>query len=209
MSALKNILLKYNFFNENETKIISVLSVCKLNARKSRASSVLVLISHNETGFLSIVEIKIQEKGHEFKKKRSWQLDEIKSINVHHNEHELEIVVGDSNKFQYAAILLNEKQIFITNLYKCIQKSAFISNKAIFHNIPESWTVDSDVNLNLTLSEQQNKIQEETSVGIEFDEQKELIEIERMLENESSKWLGDCKSVIRKIIFYNKQEFFF
>lgn len=184
MSGIKNLLLQHGCFNEEETKILSVLSVCKLNAKKSRATSVLVLVSQNETNFLQIVEIKIGDK--EFKRKRGWLLDEFKQIDVKFNEHEFEFIINDDSKFQFASILLNEKQIFLTSVYKFVRKSPLITNKAIFKNIPESWKVDDNIiHMNDT-----KKQEDEIVTTIEFDDFKELGELETMLETDSQKWLG-------------------
>ncbi|KAL7032962.1 hypothetical protein ACKWTF_007437 [Chironomus riparius] len=192
MSGIKN-LLQQECFSEEEYKILSVLSVCKLNAKKSRATSILVFVQQNESNFLSIVEVKIGENK-EFKKKRSWLLDEFKSIDVKTNKHEFEFVTDA--RYQFASILLNEKQSFLTMVYKAIQKSPLINNKAIFKNIPESWKVDDDFVVDIQSSKKQQN--DEISSAIEFDEHKELSELEVLLETDSQKWLGkDSNSVIR------------
>ncbi|KAG5674109.1 hypothetical protein PVAND_004094 [Polypedilum vanderplanki] len=192
MSGIKNLLLQNECFNEEETKILSVLSVCKLNAKKSRATSVLVLVCQNVTNFLQIVEIKIGEK--EFKKKKSWLLDEFKLIDVKFNEHEFEFILNDDSKFQFAAILLNEKQIFLTSVYKYVKKSPLIMNKAIFKNIPDAWKVDDNIiHMNDT-----KKQEDDIITNIEFDDFKELNELELMLQTDSHKWLlKEHTSVIR------------
>lgn len=193
MSGIKNLLIQNDIFNEEETKILSVLSVCKLNTKKSRATSVLVLISEN-SGFESIVEVKVHEKGQEYKKKKSWQIDQITLLDVHYNEHEFEFVLANDEKIAFAAILLNEKQVFLTSVYKCVKKSPLISNKSIFRNIPESWKIDED---SLKTIAQSKKEEEEEISGVEFDDHKELNELEIMLEKDSKKWLGECNSVVR------------
>lgn len=194
MSGIKT-LLQQECLREDEYTILSVLSVCKLNAKKSRATSILVFAQQNETNFLSIFEIKIGENK-EFKKKRSWLLDEFKYIDVKLNKHEFEFLTDI--RYQFASILLNEKQSFLTMIYKSIQKSPLITNKAIFKNVPDSWKVDdSAVGIPNEIKKQPN---DETSSTIEFDELKELSELEVMLENDSKKWLeNDSSSVIRKI----------
>lgn len=192
MTGIKNLLIQNECFNEEETKILSVLSVCKLNAKKSRATSVLAFVSQNETSFLQIVEFKIEK---EFKKKRVWQLDEFKMIDVKFNEHEFEFVVNDDS-FHFASILLNEKQIFLTSIYKAVQKSPLIMNKkAIFKNIPDSWKVDD----NLVLTNETRKQEDDVISNIEFDDFKELGELETMLQTDSQRWLGkeNNSSVIR------------
>lgn len=200
MSGIKN-LLQQECFSEEEYKILSVLSVCKLNAKKSRATSILVFVQQNETNFLSIVEVKIGDNK-EFKKKRSWLLDEFKSIDVKTNKHEFEFVTDA--RYQWASILLNEKQSFLTMVYKSIQKSRLITNKAIFKNIPESWKVDDDSIVGILAESSKKQQSDEISSAIEFDEHKELSELEVLLETDSQKWLGkDSNSVISKfLIFY-------
>lgn len=195
MSGIRN-LLQQECFSEDEYKILSVLSVCKLNAKKSRATSILVFVQQNESNFLSIAEVKIGDNK-EFKKKRSWLLDEFKSIDVKTNKHEFEFVTDA--RYQFASILLNEKQSFLTMVYKSIQKSPLITNKAIFKNIPESWKVDDDSVVGIQSSKKQQS--DEISSAIEFDEHKELSELEVLLETDSQRWLGkDSNSVISKFL---------
>lgn len=191
MSGIKNLLLQNNVFNEDEVKILSILSVCKANAKKSRATSVLVLLAQND-GFKSIVEVKVQE----FKKKRTWQLDELKLVDVHFNEHEFELVVGNDAKFAYSAILLNEKQVFLTSLYHSLQNYQQMEKSNIFKNIPESWRINS---ANFKESTVQSKKNDEDEISkIEFDDYKELSQLETiMLEQDRKAWLGDSENVIR------------
>lgn len=188
MSGVKN-LLQQECFSEEEYKILSVLSVCKLNAKKSRASSILVFVQQNQTNFLSIYEVKIGDNK-EYKKKRSWLLDEFKSIDVKQNKHEFEFVTD--SRYQFASILLNEKQSFLSMIYKFIQKSSLVTNKEIFRNIPDSWKVEHDDSVSSVISKKQQVNEnenDEISSTIEFDEHKELSELEILLETDSETWL--------------------
>lgn len=190
MSGIKNLLIQNNVFNEDEVKILSILSVCKANAKKSRATSVLVLTQND--GFKSIVEVKVQE----FKKKRQWQLDEFKAVDVHFNDHEFEFVVSNDAKFAYSAILLNEKQVFLTSLYHSLQNYQHLEKSNIFRNIPDSWRINTSSKESAVQSKKDDD--EDEISKIEFDDYKELSQLEKiMFEQDRKVWLGDCDNVIR------------
>lgn len=128
-----------------------------------------------------------------YKKKRSWQLEELKLVDGREN-HEFDLTFLDQ-RYNFAAINLNEKQTFLTILWKQVNKSS-ITNKAIFRNIPDAWMNESQV-LDSTLAKQESlnvSTDEETD---EFDDVNELSELEKMIEYESSKWISGCNSAIR------------
>lgn len=193
MSGIKYILQK-DLFDEEDTKILCVLSVCKLNAKKSRPSAILVLNSENSTGYTSITQVKVQDKG-VYKKKRSWQLDELKSVDGHNNDHEFDLVF--ERTYAWVAITLNEKKTFLSMLWRYVNKSSVITNKALFRNIPESWMDESTPMLDTTVQSGKETPDEEIST-IEFDDFKELAELEKMLEADNFKLVNQYSSAISK-----------
>lgn len=195
MSGIKFILQK-ELFDEESSKILCVLSVCKFNAKKSRPSAILVLNSENSTGYTSITQVKVQDKGI-YKKKRSWQLDELKVVDGHNNDHEFSVVF--EKKYEWVAITLNEKKTFLSMLWRYVNKSAVITNKALFHNIPETWMEETPV-LDTTTQSRKESPDEDIHI-VEFDDFKELAELEKMLEENSSKLVGEYSSAIRKQSF--------
>lgn len=196
MSGIKYILQK-DLFDEEDTKILCVLSVCKLNAKKSRPTEILVLNSENSTGFTSITQVKVQDKG-VYKKKRSWQLDELKLVDGHNNDHEFDLVF--EKKLEWAAIILNEKKTFLSMLWRYVNKSSVITNKALFRNIPDSWMDDSTTMLDTSATTGKDiEVDEEVS-NIEFDDFKELAELEKMLEGDSFNLAGQYTSAISKFL---------
>lgn len=196
MSGIKYILQK-DLFDEEDTKIICVISVCKVHAKKSRPSAILVLTSENSTGYTSITQVKVQDKG-VYKKKRSWQLDELKSVDGHENEHEFDLVF--ERKYEWISITLNEKKTFLSMLWRYVNKSSILTNKALFRNIPESWIDDSTPLLVTQYATQSgtDSPDAETS-NVEFDDLKELTELEKMLESDSYKLIGQYSSAISSL----------
>lgn len=195
MSGIKYILQK-DLFDEVDTKILCVLSVCKLNVKKSQKSTeILVLNSENSTGFTSITQVKVQDKG-VYKKKRSWQLDELKIVEGHNNDHEFDLVFD--RKFEWAAINLNEKKTFLSMLWRYVNKSSVITTKALFRNIPESWMDDSTSMLETTTTSGKDVEADEEISNVEFDDFKELVELEKMLEGGSFKLVGEYNSALSK-----------
>jgi exocyst complex component 1 len=195
MSGIKYILQK-DFFDEEDTKILCVLSVCKTKAKNSRPTAVLVLNSENSTGFTSITQVKVQDKG-VYKKKRSWQLDELKVVDGHNTEHEFDLVFD--KKFEWIAITINEKRTFLSMLWRYVNKSSVITNKALFHNIPEAWMMDESTPIDTTVKSGKESPDEEVN-GLEFDDAKELAELEKMLEGDSFKLVGEYSSAISEFI---------
>lgn len=190
MSGIKYILQK-DLFDGEDTKILCVLSVCKLNAKKSRPSSILVLNSENATGFTLITQVKVQDKG-VYKKKRSWQLDELKSVDGHSNDHEFDLFF--ERKFEWCAITLNEKKTFLSLLWRYVNKSSVLTNKALFRNIPESWMDETPM---LDTTTQSGKETPDEEVVNDFDDFKELAELERMLEADNFNLVSKYSSAIR------------
>lgn len=193
MSGIKYILQK-DLFDEEDTKIICVISVCKVHAKKSRPTAILVLTSENSTGYTSITQVKVQDKG-VYKKKRSWQLDELKSVDGHDNDHEFDLVF--ERKFEWISITLNEKKTFLSTLWRYVNKSSILTNKAPFRNIPESWMDDSTPMLDTTLQSGKESPDEEIN-NAEFDDLKELTELEKMFEADNNKLVSQYSSAIRK-----------
>lgn len=194
MSGIKYILQK-ELFDEEDTKIICVISVCKIHAKKSRPTAILVLTSENSTG-TSITQVKVQDKG-VYKKKRSWQLDELKSVDGHNNEHEFDLVF--ERKFEWISITLNEKKTFLSMLWRYVNKASVL-NKALFRNIPESWMDDSTPMLDTTTQSGGKESPDEEISNVEFDDMKELAELEKMLEADNFKLVGQYSSAISKTI---------
>ena len=189
MSGIKYILQK-DLFDDEDTKILCVLTVFKGNDKKKR--EILVLNSENATGYTSITQVKVQDKGI-YKKKRSWQLDELKVVDGHNNDHEFDLFF--EKKYEWVAINLNEKKTFLCLLLRFINKSSVLTNKAIFRNIPESW-IDETPMLDTTVQSGKETPDEEVS-NMEFDDLKELAELEKMLESDNFKLVGQYSSAIR------------
>lgn len=180
MSGIKYILQK-DLFDEEDTKILCVLSVCKTNAKKSRQTAILVLNSENNTGITRIALVKVQDKG-VYKKKQSWHLDELKIVDARNPaDHEFDLTF--EKKFEWAAINLNEKKTFLSMLWRYVNKSSVITSKALFKNIPDDWIDESTPHFDVAVKSGKETPDEEIG-NVEFDDFKELSELEKMLETD-------------------------
>lgn len=180
MSGIKYILQK-DLFDEEDAKVLCVLSVCKTNAKKSRPSAILALNSENSTGITRIALVKIQDKGI-YKKKQNWHLDELKIVDVRQlADHEFDLTF--EKKFEWAALNLNEKKTFLSMLWRYVNKSSVITTKALFKNIPEDWNDESTTSFDVAAKMGKETPDEEIG-NVEFDDCKELAELEKMLETD-------------------------
>lgn len=177
-SGIKYILQK-DLFDEEDAKVLCVLSVCKTNAKKSRPTAHLVLNSENNTGITRIAMVKVQDKGI-YKKKQNWHLDELKIVDARNQtDHEFDLTF--EKKFEWAAVNLNEKKTFLSLLWRYVNKSSVITSKALFKNIPEDWIDESTT----TVAAKSGKETPDEEIGnVEFDDFKELAELEKMLETD-------------------------
>ncbi|CAO1376976.1 unnamed protein product [Diamesa hyperborea] len=185
MSGIKYILQKDLFDEENE-RILCVLSVCKLFKKKK--ISYLCITSIKNKNLISICQVKQYDKG-VYKKKRSWTLEEVKVVdgrNILQDTHEFDLLL-DKN-YRWFAANLHERQNFLTVLWRQINKH-MITNKAIFKNIPETWLTVPDSNTKDTTGKANDGDDETT----EYEEFNALTEREEI---ELNKWIGEYNYAI-------------
>lgn len=151
MAGIKYLLQK-EVFDTADERILSVCNVSKLLKKKkttTSSSSYLCVISTSKPRLnVTVVQVKQHDKG-VYKKKRTWELDEIKLIDGKSDaadSHELEMQM--EKLYKWFTANLHERQNFITVLYKQIQKHCKGGDqqpppppKAIFRNVPRAWLV--------------------------------------------------------------------
>ncbi|GAB0097853.1 Exocyst complex component 1 [Sergentomyia squamirostris] len=140
MAGIKYILQKEVF--ESDERILSVCNVTELYKKKKNTYLTIVSASRSRMIQVTLAQVKQYDKG-VYKKKRSWNLDEVKLVDGKHDgpeAHELDLVL--EKQYKWFAVNLHERQNFITVLWKQINKHV-TGEKAIFRNIPKTWLTDS------------------------------------------------------------------
>uniref|UniRef100_T1GQA2 Exocyst complex component Sec3 PIP2-binding N-terminal domain-containing protein n=1 Tax=Megaselia scalaris TaxID=36166 RepID=T1GQA2_MEGSC len=141
LANIKHILQK-ELFDISDERLISVCTVTK-TYKKKKACYLCLSISASVTSSspktVVFSQVKPTEKDSEYKRKHSWQLDEIKLVDgkdENFETHEFDIQID--KLYKYYAINLHERQNFLGVLYRQINKSVR-GEKAVFKNIPAAW----------------------------------------------------------------------
>lgn len=138
MAGIKYLLQKEVFDATNE-RILSVCNVQKWHKKKRNSYLCIVVEARS---YPTLIQIKQNDKG-VYRKKRVWQLSEIKSVDGKNDSttepiHEFDIVCEKT--YKWFAANLHERQNFLTVLHKQIQKYMKVAeNQAIFVNVPQTW----------------------------------------------------------------------
>ncbi|XP_013100310.2 exocyst complex component 1 [Stomoxys calcitrans] len=141
LANIKHVLQK-ELFNGCGERLLSVVTVTK-TYKKKRACYLCVVTTPPPVPVISVCLIKqAEQKDGEYKKKRVWQLDEIKWLDGRSEQfdiHEFDVQV--EKLYKWYALNLHERQNFLAVLYKQIQKHGR-GTKAEFRNIPSAWLMD-------------------------------------------------------------------
>ncbi|KAH8307372.1 hypothetical protein KR044_010959 [Drosophila immigrans] len=141
LANIKHILQK-DLFNANAERLLSVVTVTKTFKKKDkRACYLCVLTTAPPVPVVTLCLVKQSEQREsEFKRKRSWQLDEIKWIdgrNEQFETHEFDIQL--EKLYKWYALNLHERQNFLAVLNRQIQKYVRGQQRAEFRNVPLAW----------------------------------------------------------------------
>lgn len=138
LAKVKHILQK-ELFNGCGERLLSVVTVTKA-CKKKRACYLCIATTSPPLPIVTICLVKqIDQKESEYKKKRTWQLEEIKwvdGLSEQFDVHEFDMQV--EKLYKWYALNLHERQNFLAVLYKQIQKFGH-GMKAEFRNLPEIW----------------------------------------------------------------------
>lgn len=138
MAGIKYLLQKEIFDATNE-RILSVCNVQKLY--KKKRNSYLCIVAATKT-CPTLVQVKQNDKG-VYRKKRIWQLTEIKNVDGKSESttepiHEFDIVCD--KHYKWFSANLHERQNFLTVLHKqCAKYVKAPEQRAIFVNVPKPW----------------------------------------------------------------------
>ncbi|XP_023018204.1 exocyst complex component Sec3 [Leptinotarsa decemlineata] len=132
--------LQQYVFEPNEERLISCCQVSKY--LKKKKSSLLCLVTTTVLPYnISLVQVKQTDK-QLFKKKRTWALAELKSVDGHTDSYEtLEFDLYLDKVYRWVASSSKERHAFIHNIWK--QSSRHIlKDKPMFKNIPKAWITE-------------------------------------------------------------------
>lgn len=138
MAGIKYLLQKEVFDATNE-RILSVCNVQKWHKKKRNSYLCVVLEARS---LPTLVQVKQNDKG-VYRKKRMWQLTEIKTVDGKNDSttepvHEFDIIC--EKNFKWFAANLHERQNFLSVLHRQIHKYIkVIENRAVFVNVPQTW----------------------------------------------------------------------
>ncbi|KAI4458170.1 sec3/syntaxin-related [Holotrichia oblita] len=131
--------LQQEVFLPNKEKIHVLCNVSKF-LKKKKCSYLCIVSSMNPPLQLSIVQVKQTDKT--FKRKRIWQLGELRSVDGKNDEeHILEFDLQLDKVYRWVASTARERKLFIQHLWRQCNKY-FTTEKPVFKNIPKSWTIE-------------------------------------------------------------------
>lgn len=141
LANIKHILQK-DLFNGSGERVLSVVTVTK-TFKKKKACYLCIVTTPPPVPVVTVCIVKQSEQREgEYKKKRTWQLEEIKWVdgrNEQFETHEFDIQVEKT--YKWYALNLHERQNFLAVLYKQIQKYVR-AQRAEFRNVPNAWLND-------------------------------------------------------------------
>ncbi|KAH8322162.1 hypothetical protein KR059_006233 [Drosophila kikkawai] len=137
LANIKHTLQKELFLAAGE-RLLSVVTVVKKKDKKP--CYLCVVTTAPPVPVVTLVLVKQSEQREsEYKRKRSWQLDEIKSVdgrNEQFETHEFDLQL--EKLYKWYALNLHERQNFLAVLNRQIQKSVR-GQRAEFRNVPAAW----------------------------------------------------------------------
>ncbi|KAH8360501.1 exocyst complex component 1 [Drosophila serrata] len=137
LANIKHTLQKELFLAAGE-RVLSVVTVVKKKDKKP--CYLCVVTTAPPVPVITLVLVKQSEQREsEYKRKRSWQLDEIKSVdgrNEQFETHEFDLQL--EKLYKWYALNLHERQNFLAVLNRQIQKSVR-GQRAEFRNVPAAW----------------------------------------------------------------------
>lgn len=192
MAGIKYLLQKEVFDATNE-RILSVCNVQKWH-KKKRNSYLCIILEAKSTPML--IQVKQNDKN-VYRKKRMWQLSEIKSVdgkNDSTTEQIHEFDISCEKNYKWFAANLHERQNFLTVLYRQIHKYIVVpENRATFTNVPQSWLHEQSPEKVQHTENLQNGAVIDDEESDEFEDFQALTEKEEL---ELNKLIADCNLAI-------------
>lgn len=139
MTSISRILQK-EVFQSNEERLITCCNVGKY-LKKKKTSFLCIVSSTSAPINITIVQIKQTDK-HTFKRKRTWPLAELKSLDGHNDSPETqEFDMHFDKAYRWSASNTKERQSFIYNLWRQAKKH-ILKEMPTFKNVPMSWIAE-------------------------------------------------------------------
>lgn len=188
-------LLQRELFDETNERILSVCNVQKLYKKKKNS---YLCVAAEARSCPTLIQVKQYDKG-VYRKKRIWQLAEIKTVDGKNDSttepiHEFDIVC--EKQYKWFAANLHERQNFLTVLHKQINKFIKVPDqRATFVNVPRNWLLEqqSPEKVVLMAGDAKDAGNVESDDSNEFEDFHALTEKE---ENELNKLVGSSDLII-------------
>nr|CAH7715495.1 unnamed protein product [Callosobruchus chinensis] len=132
--------LQNEVFEPNEERLITCCHVSKY--LKKKKTSYLCLVSTSTLPYnVSIVQVKQTDK-QVFKKKRSWELAELKCVDGYKDSYDtLEFDLHLDKIYRWVSTNPKERHAFIHNLWKQASRH-ILKDKPTFKNVPSNWITE-------------------------------------------------------------------
>lgn len=192
MAGIKYLLQKEVFDATNE-RILSVCNVQKWHKKKRNSYLCIVIQAKSHP---TLVQVKQNDKNI-YRKKRMWQLSEIKTVDGKNDSttepiHEFDIIC--EKNFKWFAANLHERQNFLTVLYRQIYKYIVVpENRATFVNVPQTWLQEQSPE---KIQHTENMANGEPIDEVESDEFEDFQALTEKEELELNKLIADCSLAI-------------
>lgn len=135
MAAIKHTLQR-EIFTPNDEKLLSVCHVSK--AYKKKKTSFLCLVSTlDNLESMILYQVKKSDKN-VFKKKQSWSLNDVHTIDGVENDS-MDIEVHIDKIYKWSATNSQERRFFLTSLYTYTFN---LPQRPVFKNVPRDWLMD-------------------------------------------------------------------
>ncbi|KAK7871620.1 hypothetical protein R5R35_001807 [Gryllus longicercus] len=180
MTSLRRTLEK-DLFQPNEEHVLTMVHVSKL--LKKKKTSFLCIVVNNEKP-ISVTIHQVKGEKNLYKKKRSWQLNELKSVDVIKDVETHDFDLQFDKVYKWFAFNLQERQNFIITLWEQCQKH-LPKQKPPFQNMPEEWKTDSN-----------HLIQNEVTVAPETVEMEDYLALTDREEQDLEKLMGQCEFAV-------------
>ncbi|XP_043646692.1 exocyst complex component 1 [Drosophila teissieri] len=194
MANIKHTLQKELFLASGE-RLLSVVTVVKKKDKKPCYLCVVTTAPPVPVVTLCLIKQSEQREG-EYKRKRSWQLDEIKWVdgrNEQFETHEFDFQL--EKLYKWYALSPHERQNFLAVLNRQIQKSVR-GQRAEFRNVPAAWLSEKSPE-KVALGRAAQKTQHSDDEEDEEEEAQEFTALTDKEANELGKLFSECDFAIK------------
>lgn len=179
--------MQTDIFDSSEERLITFCHVSKY-LKKKKTSFLCLVITLSMPYNISIVQVKQTDK-QTLKRKRSWSLVELKSVDGHNDsEDTLEFDLHLEKVFRWIATNPKERHAFIHNLWKYSSRH-ILKDKPTFKNVPKSWITEDAMT-------PENKFVTSPLLGLENDFAEDFQAITDKEQEDLKKLMSGCEFAI-------------